>query len=431
MKYAVVIFIFALFSGCAGGINYSTLEDHIRADNCTFATEYVEKKKQEYGSNKRLLYLLDSAMVNMICGNYEKSNGYLHSAEDLAENLWTKSVSREMASFILNDYTIPYAGEDFEKAFINLISAINYAMLGEYEDALVECRRLDALLSMFNEKYGQKNIYKEDAFARYLSGIIYEAAGNLEDAFIDYYKAFQIFQDYNSDYNTPVPIILAEDMFRAAEAVDRTDDVSPYLQRVGNINLLKQKDVKKLGKIVFIHFNGKSPVKEEDRLLIPTVHGPISLAFPRYAVRRPACRKSTLSVESEDGHTEARAELVEDINSIAVKNLDDRKNRVISKTVARAAAKQAVLHAGTSEIEDRAARDMVKLLFNIVNTAVIERADIRSWRTLPGEVYLARMFLSEGQYNLYVRLCGVENQSLGSIMVKAGKTGFVFFESMY
>lgn len=428
-RLSAVLMIFVFF-GCAGGVKYGTLEGYLKADNCIRAAEYVEKKEKGYGPNRKLLFLLDAAMVNMLCGKYEKSNEYFHDAEDVGEELWTKSVTKEAAAFLVSDYTIPYSGEDFERALINLFSAINYAMLEQYDEALVECRRLDANLSMINQKYETKNVYKEDAFGRYLSGILYESVGNLDDAFIDYYKAFRVFQDYKKDYGTRMPSILLEDLMRIAEKVGRTEEVRSSVRKFGNIRGLSFEDAKRSGKIVFVHFNGKSPVKVEDRLHIPLKHGPVTLAFPRYEIRMPPCRDITLLVEAGSVSRTVKAEIVEDINGIALKNLDDRKGRVVAKTIARAAIKQAAINAAAERLDSKVEREAVKVVLNILNMA-IERADKRSWRTLPGEIYLTRVFVPEGRYNIFVRPCKGEKTFVDAINVKAGETGFVLYETMY
>ena len=215
------------------GINYHTLESYLVNNDCAAASDYLENHKKKYGSNRELLFLLDSAMINMLCGNYEKSNENFHRAEALTEELWTKSITKESAAFLLNDYTVPYSGEDFEKALINLFSAINYLKLGQFDDSLVEVRRLDSVLTMLNDQYSKKNIYKEDAFGRYLSGIIYEADNNLNDAYIDYYKAFHTFQDYEEKYGTPMPSVFVKDLIRVARASGRTDEVRSFIDEYG------------------------------------------------------------------------------------------------------------------------------------------------------------------------------------------------------
>lgn len=418
------IFIFALFllCGCAGGLKYKVLDEHIRDDNCSLAVEYIRKHEKNYGSNRRLLFFLDAAMVNMLCGNYEESNGYFHRAEDLAEDLWTKSLTKETASFLLNDYTVPYAGEEFEKALINLFSAINYVRLGEFDDAIVECRRLDTNLAVINDKYEKKNVYREDAFARYLSGVMYEAGNNLDDAYIDYYKALQVFRDYEKSYDTPLPRVVLEDLLRTAEATGRTEEVRSFIREFDDVKWIRQGQAKGLGKIVFIHFNGRSPVKRDGKIIVPVKDGPITIAFPRYDVKPPRCRDSMVILQSGHYKREAEAELVEDINRIAVKNLEDRKGRVIAKTLARVVAKQAAIR--------QTENDTARKLLNLANI-FIERADTRTWRTLPGEIYLVRQFLPAGEYNVYINLCGQGKKAVETISLNAGETRFVLFESMY
>ena len=427
---ALYFFLVVVLSGCAVGVRYGTLNNYMKSGNCSLASGYVEKSKEDYGTNKRLLFYLDSGMVNMLCGKYRKSNQYLHEAEDLAERLWTKSISREAASFMLNDYTIPYAGEDFERALINLFSAINYVMLDKYDDALVECRRLDANLTMFNGKYEEKNVYKEDAFGRYLSGIIYEATGSLDDAFIDYYKAYHVFRDYYADYGTAMPITLVEDLFRVAGATGRLDEIRPELQDYSGLKIQSYKETEGLGKLVLIHFNGISPIKIDNRIYIPTASGPVTLAFPKYRVILPSCRGSRLIVQSESGRITVDTELVEDINRIAVKNLADRKGRIIARTIARAVAKQAAIHLATKDIKNRETRQMARILLNVINTA-IEKADKRSWRTLPGEIYMTRVFLNPGRYSVRVRACDGEKDLVSSMDMRAGETRFLLYNTMY
>lgn len=405
-------------AGCAG-LDYGALAGHMRAGNCRQAAEYVEKAEKTYGNNQRLLYLLDAAQVNMLCGNYEKSNGYFHKAEELAEDLYTKSVTREAAAFLLNDYTRPYAGEDFERALINLFSAINYLMLNQYDEALVECRRLDANLLLYNDKYEQKNVYKEDAFGRYLSAMIYEAVGNPQDAFIDYYKAYNVFKAYRRDYGTEIPPILVEDLMTAAAAAGRLDEVKDIAPPSGG----PRPDGR--AKVVFIHLNGGAPVKEEDKIILPFKEGPITLAFPRFVVERPRCRQSGLLVSSsgeEGASLRAAAYMAEDVNAIAVKNLDDRKGRVVAKTLARAVVKQVAIRKATDN-------EMGRVLLNVANI-FIERADTRSWRTLPGEIYISRAYVPEGTYEAYAEACGRKN-SVGTLNLKAGETRFLLYDTIY
>lgn len=425
--FAALGFLFAL--GCATGPKYPALYSHLRAGDCKAATEHVEKQEKAYGANQRLLFLMDAGAVSLYCGQHEKSNGYLHEADRLAEDLWTKSITREGAAFLINDYTIPYSGEDFEKAFINMLSAVNYAVLGQYDEALVECRRLNGKLVEINEKYEKKSVYKEDAFGRYLSGMLYEAdsvgsLSNIDNAFIDYDRAFDAFRDYAAQYGTPLPDVFLEDYFRIAEAAERLDEAKAKVGPRANLQWMSHRDARKRGKIVLIHMRGRAPVKEEDKVVLPAARGPITMAFPRYVVSRPGCRSSELVVKSSSAMKNAESELVEDVAGIAVKNLDDRKGRVVAKTLARAVAKQVAIDAAARQAGDRHKRELTRLGLNILNI-VIERADTRSWRTLPAEISLTRLYVAPGQYEVSAQTCGERRMFSGSTGVKAGETKFL------
>ncbi|MFZ3072390.1 MAG: hypothetical protein WA162_04030 [Thermodesulfobacteriota bacterium] len=434
MRAAFLALVLAV-SGCAAGYNKfnETLGNYVRQKNCSAAASHIgeSEKSSIPASNERLLFFLDAGMAEMLCGRYEESNRFFREAERIAEELWTKSVTREVGSVVLNDYLLPYAGEDFERALINLFSAINYAMLGKTEDALVEIRRLDTLLTGLNNKYDAKNIYKEDAFARYLSGLIYESSGQADDAFIDYNKAVRVYGDYGKHYGTRAPASLKEDFVRLADASGRTEEVKQYLADFGRIKPLKQKDVKKLGRAVFIHFNGEAPRKVDDKVMLPTAAGPVTLAFPRYVSREPSCGGAEVVFESGVSRLSGNTELAEDVDSIAVKNLDDRKARIVAKELLRVAAKQVIIHQaaqsmGGSEYQQRA----VKGFLNVLASAVA-KADTRSWTSLPSEIYLSRTYLEEGTYKVSVKRCDAIETLDAPFAIKQGETKFIIYGTMY
>ena len=282
---------------------------------------------------------------------------------------------------------------------------------------------MDSLLTLYNDKYEKKNVYKEDAFGRYLSGLIYEAGGQMEDAYIDYYKAYQTFQDYEKKYGTITPSFVVTDLIKASKATGRQDEVASLLTTGLKLEEISLDKTKGKARVVLIHLNGKSPLKKENKVLIPTPNGPLAIAFPRYEVTEPNCSKSRLIVKNDSYSNTSSSELVEDINKIAVKGLSDRKARIIAKTLARATAKQLAMSQLTKD-------DNVKKLMNLLNTLVLERADTRSWRTLPGEIYMSTQFVPEGRYSISVDYCGTENY-LKDITVTAGETKFLLFDTIY
>lgn len=431
MRRLILAISTALFlGGCAHSLDYNQLYAQLQKGECRAAVRHLERSRAAYGENAQLLYLLDSAMVHMQCRDFETAQEKFHAAERLAEALWTESLSRQAASLVTNEYLLKYAGEDYERALINMMSAVGYLQSGQFDDALVECRRLDSLLLLFNEKYEKKNVYKEDAFGRYLSGILHEADRALDDAFIDYRKAFETYRDYEIHYGTPVPVTLIEDLARVAEAVDRVEDLEGLLPDTMGLQALPYAKSRSLGKIVFLQFSGRAPVKTQGQIVLPTGAGPVTIAYPRLRLLPTACHYHHLTLSSEKGQYEAELALTENIGRIALKNLDDKKARIMAKTVARAVVKQALINNLSKSSDDRNTEMALRTALNIANL-FLERADTRSWRTLPGEIYMTRLFVPPGEYRIAVAACGESPHKLKNILVKAGKTHYIVHDSRY
>ncbi len=413
-----------VLGGCAGHVAYDTLSARLATGDCDGAIRLVEESREDYGTNSELLFLLDSAMVHMQCRKFETAQERFHRAEDLAEQLWTLSLSRETLSLIANDYLLTYGGEDYERAMIHLMSAIAYLDADNPEDALVECRRLDSLLALYNDRYDEKNVYKEDAFGRYLSGILNEAGNDLDAAFIDYQKALESYADYENHYQTPAPDSLKEDFVRVARIVNRMEDARVLVP--GDTPGSDLLDTQTLGKIVFIQLAGRAPVKIEDRIYIPTRAGPITLAFPKL-VPLSAPKETRFLLRSEAGEMSIQAQLVADINAIALKNLADHRARIIAKTIARAVAKQVVIQQAAKQAGKNGNKDMeqaIETAFNLLNL-FLERADLRSWQTLPAAIYMGRAFVEPGAWQLDIPSLGNGEGKTKNILVKAGKIHYI------
>jgi len=429
MREFLTIFLAAIvLSGCASGNFFSSLDKNLASGDCQAAIALINESGDAYGSNEQLLYLLDTAMVYMQCGDIDAAQERFHSAEDLAEDLWTKSITLNAMSMVTNETIQAYAGEDFERVMIHLMSGIGYLQAGQLDEALVEARRLDTLLAIYNDKYDKKNVYKEDAFARYLSGMLYEADGQWDEAFIDYRRAVKVYLEDYRTYGTGLPDILIADLVRAASIVGRIEEIENLVPG-DRINHLTQSDDRPdQGKVVFITFAGYAPRKVHDMVIVPTFYGPIGVAFPRMVVTPPTCSNGRLTLYGENHFFEADLALVEDINSIAVKGLDDRKGRIMAKAIARAVAKQVAIH---SIVRSRDNQMVIGTILNLFNIFLVERADTRSWRTLPGRIYMTRIYVPTGKYKCKFEACGGMVKDLASLTVEEGTTRYLFRDLRY
>jgi len=418
-------------SGCAGVNIQSDLQQTLVQGDCTAAQALIEDSHDHYGNNAELLYLLDAAMVSLQCRDYPLAQERLHAAEDLAEKLWTESITRHAVSMVTSEYSLKYAGEDYERVMIHIVSAIGYLQTGQLDEALVEVRRLDTLLNRYAAEYSEDQFYKINAFARYLSGMIREADAEFDEAFIDYFKAAEAYQNHQQVYGVDVPDILAQDLWRLASKVGRSPDAQRLIGEAPHFPEHSSEAGPETGKLVLVVFGGQGPQKVQDTVIVPSSRGPISVAFPRVAAGPMPCSAGRLQLIGAGAAPATQLSLVSDIHAIAVKSLYDKKGRIVAKALARAVAKQMVIHGIASTQQNARDQQAVSTLLNLLNVLVLEKADLRSWRTLPGHIMMARIFLKPGTYSGQVLWCQSHSFDLGTVTITAGETRFLFLDSRY
>lgn len=438
-----------LLAGCGAG--YSSLMraslKHLERRDYEGALARLEKPE---GKTNKLLYRLERGLIFHYQGQYQTSNQEFEKAEKLIDELYTRSVSRQLASLITNDAIIPYSGEEFERAFIHYYRALNYAYLGLPEDALVECRKANLKLADYAQDADYQLSYKNDAFIQYLTGIFYEAQGEWNDAYISYKDAEQGYQAYQQAFGLQMPPTLPIDLARLAKRLGFADERAGYIERY-------QLDPKSLtgtgsGQVVVFVEQGFVARKRQHEVQIPLLkddnthevwnlsdqmsyryyhphpfYGEVEywlkVALPVYQELPSQIRGVRLSGAGQS----VSGVLVEDLDAIAFKTLQEKENSILAKTLARSLAKYLITKKAKKENE------ALGVLFNLIGFTT-EAADTRSWLSLPSRVELARFSLPPGTLDLTLELLDdrgqtVETQVFPGVQVATGKTLFLNYRS--
>ena len=228
-----------------------------RARSYDAAAESLKKGLAEQGENGKdqLLYLLDLGLVLHTAGRYEESNQAFLQADKVAEIKDYTSLSTEATTLLTSDNIKDYKGEDFENVLISTYLAMNYALMGDNENALVEARRVNRKLYMMITEGKRK--YKQNAFARYLSGILYEAGGNANDAYVDYKAAYELDSGIRD---------IGLDLWRTARLSGIRQDAEKWEEEFRLTDGDKKRAMAAApksdkGEIIVLYENGISPVK--------------------------------------------------------------------------------------------------------------------------------------------------------------------------
>jgi len=397
---------FLLFS-CAPSLKYYTkIDEYLLNQEFDSAWHLARKNTKAFDKLNAVIYYLDEGILAHFAARYSESNQSLAKAESIMDELYTESISKHIASFIINDNTIPYRGEDFERALVNLFMALNYVGLGSLEDALVEARKVDNKLNIFNAQYedDKKNVYREDAFIRFLMGVLYEAEGEINDAYISCWKAENIYKnDYFRNYGVSPPVFLIENLLTLSRELDFREEFRDIQNEYNKVLFINPIEKKSLAEIFFIHYNGLGSVKVETFFSVPMPDNYVAkIAYPEFKKRRYRISKSKIYLENLSTRRSYifETELMEDIASIAVMNLKNRINRIKAKAIARATAKYLAARQAYKAAR-REGGEMLGLLVKAASQAASwasEQADVRHWRSLPAEIRVGRILIPPGEY---------------------------------
>jgi hypothetical protein len=430
----------ALLAGCGPSTNrYLLIDASLRAHDSKSADAIVQQAEKEYGEKSRVLYGMDRGMTLQLAGDYQQSNAVLEQAEEELDRLYTRKIRTETLAFMTNDTALPYEGDPYEQVLINVLKALNYALLGQWQDALVEARRIDHRLNVLSDRIQEKNAYRDDGFARYLSGILYESTGDVNNAFIAYRKAYEIFEATRAWSHTAVPSQLMEDVLRTAEALHFTQELAEYRQKFPDLRWETSQALQQLAQVVVISYNGRAPRKEDQFLDLPINLNAVQLvllnrgilqssrqsnqavdsvlyglsgrvvrvALPRLVPQKTHAPVDTMSLIPDNGTgVTVNTELVHHVTALAEKALSERMAGITVKAIARAATKFAMAEGATRAAQQAAGNDAgpwVALLVGLLTKGLAvasEEADKRSWQTLPDEIHLARVWVPPGRYQV-------------------------------
>jgi hypothetical protein len=423
LPIGLICFFVLAVAACAPMVQYYPQMNELMVhQDYDAALELHRKHKLNFGKRNEVLYYLDEGLLAHFAGRYAESNESFTTAERLMEDLYTRSISQAAASFLINDNTMAYRGEDFESALVNMFMALNYVGLGQWEDALVEARKVDSKLTTFNVQYpaGKKNVYKEDAFIRFIMGILYESAGEENDAFISFRQSEQIYrQDYRANYGVSAPEMVIEKLIESAKSMGFSSELGQIRNAYPAVSRRKPPHIGNSAEVYLLDYNGRGAEKVERFFFIPMPDRYVlKFAYPEFE-KRPfsvaGCRIDLKNTQTGQQYT-TRTVLAEDLSSIAQLNLKNRIGRIQAKAVARVTAKYLL----AKEAEKKALRDGDKDLAKIIRFTfqtymiAFENADVRHWRLLPAQIQVARAVIPAGDYQGVIQLLDNKGNSLGT-----------------
>jgi hypothetical protein len=360
------------------------------------AAETVYSPAAEAPGKDQLVYLFDRATVRNAAGKFEESAKDFQLADRLSEIKNYTALATEVATVITNDRILTYKGEEFEHVLVSTYLALNYAGLGEDENAAVAARQVNRKLERLRDEGKRK--YHLNAFSQYLAGVLFERLGNWNFAYVDYKKAFALKPNFEP---------LRNDVIRGALQTDNSNDLEKYRRQLGvSKEEMKEasKEMRTKGSVVLLYQNGFAPEK------VPNAQWH---ELPEYRLRFNKHRAARLYL---DGEEVARSAVLFNVEEAALENMKEKYATYLVKRAMGVATRAVVAHQ-----LDKNNPGLGTLVAIAMGAA--SQADLRSWTTLPKDFQVARAEVKPGTYQATVRLEDIYGnlsapRSLGKVEVK-------------
>lgn len=428
---------------------YETLAPVLKKEGFEGTIQKIEKEKDDlYGEKSAFLYHFDEGMLFHYAGKNKESIKHFEQAEQIYEDLYTKSVTNEAAALVTNDNIRPYRARPFEVLLMYQYQILNYLAIGDLDGALVEVRRAQIASEALYQKDKEK--VNDNGWLRYLSAIVYEMAGEEDDAAIAYLKAAKAFEEGN----VSMPKEVWEFINESLTNMDRADDLKK-LKSTPLANTPKATEARQKGQeIIVVGYAGHSPILGEMylsgtfvsagainltykdgktgkinsfTLIAPPVAGAgsntfhIGFALPE---KKDLPQRTSLFSVNLDGKMRVAPERVANIGAELDQNMRDENattmvrtaTRVVVRTIAAQKAKSAT-NTGNGIF------DLVKNIAVDVGQTQLEQADLRIGLFMPNTINVTRIPVDAGDHDVTISVMDGQGRFVGDYRLNKIKVG--------
>jgi len=392
------------------------------------AIEAIKKNKKDfYNSGDAFLFEFDLGLLYHYNQNYEESIKHLATAEEILDELYTRSASNEAAAILTNDNVRPYRSYPFEIQWLYQIQILNYMALGEIDEAVVESRR--ALLAIQSLREKEESKFNESGALQYLIALSYEWQKSEDDARIAYNNAKKNFETAG---HTP----------KLAEEIPENEQEIIVIGYAGISPVLGENKFwgtyAKDGALV-LYYRDANGNQQSNVLFAPSLGGSgfsggtitIQFAIPQMVER--ASQTAVLFITVNDS-SKIMTEPFSNTGNSLKKDLENGHTAVLLRTAARVILRTIAANKAKEKMQTATGGGWANLLLNIgtdIATGALEEADLRLGSAMPLTLQVARIPVEPGKHSVRIDVLNNQGLKTGSfaeqnINVKKGEKIFIF-----
>ena len=428
MRSLILILSFAVFlASCANPakLRAENVSKTASLGNYQAAVDNIEKNKNDlYGTGDSFLLEFDLGILHHYNQNYKESIKHFAYAEQILDDLYSRSITNEATALLTNDNIRPYRSYPFEIQWLYQTQILNYLALGEIDEAVVEARR--ALLAIQSLQEKEENKFNESGTLQYLIALSYEWQKSEDDARIAYEHAKKSFA--NSGY-TP----------KLANQVPKNEQEIIVIGYAGLSPLLGENKFwgtyAKDGALLLYYSDANG---QSQSILISAMNlggsgfngGTVTIQFaiPKMVEREYQNSAFAVNVNGSSKTTE----IFSNTKNFIKKDLENAQTTMLIRTASRVILRTIAASKAKSKI--KTGNGLADFALNVstdIATGLIENADLRIGSALPQTIQILRIPVEPGMHSVKIDVLDKSGRKTGSfaeqsVNVKKGEKAFIF-----
>lgn len=427
MRTLLVTSIIFLFAGCSAITGHKEALNRFNAEviNTTCRYDFIEKKIKN--KDDVLLWSEQGGVQARDCYDYNRSNNYF----DIAENLFKYDVDLESkasqfknktSSILVNNNVNDYKGNVYEKIMLNTYKGLNYISLNDFANARVEFNRaLDRQRRA--KEYFEKEI--EEAKKKSEENKNIKIAKNpqtqkaIYDAYAELFEDLKGYKDFVNPFTTYISglfFMMDKDYKKARETLKFAYAMDKNNSQVKSDFKLSENFDSSKRYVWIIYENGLSMQKTEWNLNIPLFLFTNKVYYAGIAL--PTLKEGRSSYEYLEVEGK-KTQLVADMDRIIKAEFKKRLPMIVTEALLNTIVKTYTQYELNKNSE-------LGGFLGMLYGAMTNRADIRSWSTLPKNFQSLRVELKDKEV---VTIKDDRGKILLIQSVKKGKNALIYVRS--
>lgn len=420
--FTIVTMIF--LTGCTSTLTTQQLDIGV-AQKESF-TKVVSEVEKDDSSQNEMWYWLNLARMYQVQKDYKKSIEAFNKAEAILDeyenraSISLRNIGSSIGSTLFSKGAETYYAKGYERTLMHTLNSLNYVMLGNFEGATVEMRRMEKRQEFWLKESEAKIIEAKDKKS--------ELRGNPDtDSLPAGYSMTSLLQDdevrnmvnnYQDAFSYSLSSIISK--------ISKDNEYSEISKKraialSSNAEFLfgeiKPDDMVEVNIVVL---SGQAPSQKIEKLRVPFPYsGYLVLDLP--SLTSP--KKDVSSVQISTSNTQLNAIRLLRADKMAYKTLKDEFPMELTKSLVRATSKAVT----SKQMQDKTGGlgGLATMIVMDVTSSLME-GSYRNWEMLPNSGFLSKISVKRGE-RIFIRLGGREESVVIPENTKNGSLILVSF----